>query len=67
MSYEAGLFFQNAQTFILISKMQKEIGKMFLVLEINAFEGVAVTYLYYDENSCDRQSTSYQTVLRSEI
>ena len=47
--------------------MQKEIGKMFLVLEINAFEGVAVTYLYYDENSCDRQSTSYQTVLRSEI
>ena len=45
--------------------MEKNIKKMFFVLDIVAFEGVGVTYLYYDKNSCDLQSTCYQTVLRS--
>ena len=40
---------------------------MFFVLKIIAFEYVAVTYLHYEVNSCDRQSTCYQTVLRSQI
>ena len=40
---------------------------MFFVLEIVAFEGVGVTYLYYEVNSCDRQSRCYQTVLGSKI
>ena len=37
---------------------------MVLVLEIIAFDHVAVYSLNYDENTCDRQSTCYQTVLR---
>ena len=46
---------------------KKKIDKIFLVFAIMAFEPVAGTYLYYEENSCDPQSTCYQTVLRSQI
>ena len=31
------------------------------------FEPVGGTYLNYDENACDRQSTCYQTVLSFQI
>ena len=44
--------------------MQKNVEKMFLVLKVMSFEGFAVTYLYYEVNSCDRETTCYQTVLR---
>ena len=37
---------------------------MVLVLEIIAFDHVAVNSLNYDENTCDKQSTCYETVLR---
>ena len=45
--------------------MEKKIKKMFLFLQIMAFEGVAVTYLHYKVISCNPQSVCYQTVLRS--
>ena len=32
-----------------------------------ALEPVAGTYQFYGENSCDRQSMCYRTVLRSQI
>ena len=47
--------------------MKKKVEKMFLVLEIVVFEDVALSYLYYEVNSSDQQSTSYQTVVRSQI
>ena len=47
--------------------MEKQIEKIFLVFVIKALEPVVGTYIYYEDNSCDRQSTCYQTVLRSQI
>ena len=47
--------------------MQKTIPKMVSVLEILVFECVAVTYLCYEVNSRERQSTCYQIVLRSQM
>ena len=47
--------------------MQKKFQKMFLVCVIMAFEPFARSYLYYEENSSNRQSTCYQTVIRSHI
>ena len=47
--------------------MQKQLTKMFTVFEIMAFEYDAEISLSYDENTCDRQSTRYQTVLRFHI
>ena len=66
MDYEGGLFAQNGQNLMETQKIQKKIQKIFSVLEIKAFECVAVTYLYNEVNSCDRQSTSYQTLVRSQ-
>ena len=40
---------------------------MFAVFEIMAFEHVAGVSISYDENTCDRQATYYQTVLRFKI
>ena len=40
---------------------------MFAVFKITAFEHVAGNSLNYEENTCDRQSTSYQTVLKFQI
>ena len=40
---------------------------MFFLLEIMAFECVAVTYPYYEVNSRNRELTSYQTILRSQM
>ena len=40
---------------------------MAAVIEIMAFGHVAGNYLNYNENTCDRQSTCYQTVLRFQI
>ena len=37
---------------------------MLRVFEIMAFEHIAGISLNYDKNTCDRQSTCYQTVLR---
>ena len=44
--------------------MQKELQKSFSILGVMAFEAVKVISLIYDKNTCDRQSTCYQTVLR---
>ena len=67
MSYEADLCFQSAQNFLHILEMGKKIEEIFLVYAIMVFQPFAGTYLYYEENSCDRQSTRYQTLLRSQI
>ena len=48
-----------------ISKIEKEFEEIFLLLDIMVFEPAAGTYLYYEENSCDWQSTCYQRVLIS--
>ena len=40
---------------------------MFPLSQIIGFESVAGIYLIYDENTCDRQSTCYQTVVRFRI
>ena len=40
---------------------------MFPVFEIMAFEHVAGISFNYDENTCDRQSTCSQIVLRFQI
>ena len=40
---------------------------MFAVFQIMAFENVAGYCPNYDENTCDRQSTCYQTDLRLKI
>ena len=40
---------------------------MFAAFEIMASEHVAGNCLNYDENTCDRQSTCYQRVLRFQI
>ena len=50
-----------------ISKMQEILKKMFRVFEIVAFEYVAGNSLNYDQNTCYRESTCYQTVLRFHI
>ena len=42
MSYGADLFFQNAQNFMWISKMQKNFEKLFLALKIMVFELVII-------------------------
>ena len=60
-------FFSEWAKFSLDFKNAKESSENFFVLEILAFEGVLATYLYYEVNSCDRQSRSYQAVLRSQI
>ena len=57
---------------ILFFKMRKienskKISKVFLILEIWAFESVPWIYLHYGENTCDQQSACYQTVLRFQI
>ena len=44
--------------------MQYNFQKMFSVSEIIAFESVAEISLIYDQNTCDRHSACYQTVLR---
>ena len=40
---------------------------MFAVFEIIAFKYFAGNSPNYDENTCDRQATCYQTVLRFEM
>ena len=49
-------FFHDVQNLIKISKMEREIEKMFLVFERTAFEIVAAHSKYKKENTCDRQS-----------
>ena len=52
---------------MLILEMQKQMQKILLLFVTMAFEPVAGTYLCYQKKSCGRQSTCYQTVLRSQI
>ena len=47
--------------------MQEKFKEMFRVFEIMAFEHVGGISLSYDENTCDPQSTCYQTVPRLHI
>ena len=50
-----------------VLKKQKNMEEMFFLLEIMAFECDGVAYVYCEVNPCDRQSTFYETVLRSQI
>ena len=62
------IFFSKGLKFYVdLKNGEKKIEKVFLVYEIMEFEPVAGTYLNYEENTCDRQSTCYQTVLRFQI
>ena len=63
LSYEADLFCQNAQKFVLIAKLLKNFPHIFPTVERIAFESLAEISLISDENTCDRQSTCYQTVI----
>ena len=47
--------------------MQYKFKKMFRDFEIMAFEHVSGIFLKHDKNTCERQSTCYQTVLRFHI
>ena len=58
------IFFKMRKIVCTFQKRKKKFDKMFLFLEIMAFETVAGTYLIYDEHTCDWQSTCYQTILR---
>ena len=51
LSYQADLFFQNAQNFIQILNMEKKFKKSFLVLEIMVLKPVLEIFLNYDENT----------------
>ena len=48
-------------------KMQEKFFVLVIMAVIMAFEPFTGTYLCYEENSFDWQSTCYQTVLRSQI
>ena len=56
LSYETDIFFQNTLNLMYISEMQKKIEKKFRVLEISAFELVAVNSRDSKQNACNRQS-----------
>ena len=58
---------QNVESFMQLLEMEKRIEKIFLVMVIKAFESLAGSQLYYEENSYDWQLTFYQTALRSQI
>ena len=47
--------------------MQKKYQKKFRVFQIMAFEHVSGISRNYHENTCERHSTCYQTVLRFHI
>ena len=47
--------------------MQQKSLKKSLFLELMGFEHAAGTYVNYEENTCDRQSTCYQAVLTFQI
>ena len=49
-------FFQNTLNLTEISERQKKIRKMFSVLDISAFELVAVNSPDSNETTCNRQS-----------
>ena len=61
------IFFSKSAKFYIHFQNEKKILEIFFVLEIMAFEALAGTYLNYDENTCDRGSTCYQTILRFQI
>ena len=48
-------------------KRNKNFRKRYRFLKIMAFEHVAGISLNYDENTCDRQSTYCQRILRFQI
>ena len=47
--------------------MQKNMEKMFFILEIIAFQCAPVSYVYNEGDSWDPQSTCYQRFLKSQI
>ena len=57
-------FFSKFEKFYIDFKNAKKTAESFSILGVMAFEGVKVISLIYDKNTCDRQSTCYQTVLR---
>ena len=58
------MFFENAQNLMEITEMQKKSQKESFASEIIVSELVALNCVYYDENTCHRQSMCQQTVLR---
>ena len=61
------VFFLEMLKILCRFRKRKETLRKVLVLNIMAFECGGVTHLYYEGNSCDRQSTCYQKDLRSQI
>ena len=61
------IFFSKCAKFYVDFENWKNIGKSFLALELMVFERVPGIYVNYDENTCDRQSTCYQTVVKFQI
>ena len=50
-----------------IAKLEEKVEKMVAVFETMAFEHVAGNSVNYNENTCDGQSTCYQTVLKFQV
>ena len=66
LRYEADFFFSQCTNLFVDCKLQWKFQKKFPIFEIIAFEGVTEISFNYHENTCDWQSTCYQTVLRFE-
>ena len=47
--------------------MQKILDNIFWILEIMAFQAFEGTYVYHEDDSCDRQLTCDKRVLRLQI
>ena len=60
------LFYKTRKKLSRFQNRKKNPKKFFSFVE-NAFEPVVGIYLNYEENTCDRHSTCYQTVLRFQI
>ena len=61
------LFFPNVSNSMHILKMQQNISGKRLLFKINAFELVAVNFLYYDDNTQHWQTMVQHTLLRLQI
>ena len=67
MTYEAFFFFSEHWKFHIGSKNLSRITQKLYGFLNNVFELATVNSLYYYENTCSLESTSYQAVLKSQI
>ena len=57
-------FFKMSKIFFWLQNCYKNLREIFSTVEILAFKSVAGFFLNKDENTCDRQWSCYQKVLR---